>query len=47
MNPIEIEEAVSQLADQPFDIEEFSFLFLRAFGNKETTLKRLRDGATN
>jgi hypothetical protein len=47
MNPIEIEEAVSSLAQQPFDADEFPFLFLQAFGNKETTLKRLRAGVTN
>ncbi|WP_218005645.1 class I SAM-dependent DNA methyltransferase [Neobacillus fumarioli] len=47
MNPVEIEAAVSELADQPFDKEEFPFAFLRAFGNKETTIKRLRSGETN
>ncbi|WP_340015110.1 DNA methyltransferase [Paenibacillus sp. FSL K6-1318] len=47
MNPVEIEEAVSDLAIQPFDEEEFPFTFLRAFGNKETTIKRLRSGETN
>jgi hypothetical protein len=33
------------LAEQPFDPKEFPFAFLEAFGNKETTLKRLRKGA--
>jgi hypothetical protein len=47
MNAVEIETAVSELALQPFDGEEFPFSFLRAFGNKETTIKRLRSGATN
>ncbi|MEC9362936.1 class I SAM-dependent DNA methyltransferase [Sinimarinibacterium flocculans] len=47
MNAVEIEEAVSTLADQPFDPAEFPFAFLRAFGNKETTIKRLRSGASN
>lgn len=47
MSPVEIEKAISDLADQPFDIGEFPFLFLSAFGNKETTLKRLRLGNTN
>ena len=42
MNAIEIEEAVSNLAEAPFDAVEFPFAFLEAFGNKETTLKRLR-----
>jgi hypothetical protein len=47
MNAVEIEAAVSALASQPFDREEFPFAFLEAFGNKETTLKRLRKGDTN
>jgi len=47
MNAVEIEEAVSALADQPFDAAEFPFAFLQAFGNKETTLKRLRKGESN
>ncbi|NJO11899.1 MAG: hypothetical protein HC873_22310 [Leptolyngbyaceae cyanobacterium SL_1_1] len=34
MNAVEIEEAVSQLAEAPFDPEEFPFAFLEAFGNK-------------
>jgi hypothetical protein len=42
MNAVEIEEAVSQLAAAPFDAAEFPFAFLTAFGNKETTVKRLR-----
>ncbi len=42
MNAVEIEEAVSELAGQPFDRAEFAFQFLRAFGNKETTIRRLR-----
>src|SRR5690349_10978326 len=47
MNAVEIEEAISQLAEQPFDAFEFPFAFLQAFGNKETTLKRLRKGESN
>lgn len=47
MNPVEIEEAVSALALEPFDPAEFAFSFLRAFGNPETTIKRLRTGSTN
>lgn len=42
MNAVEIEEAVSRLAEQPFDPEVFPYDFLEAFGNKETTIKRLR-----
>lgn len=47
MNPVEIEAAVSELADQPFDKEEFPYAFLRAFGNKETTIRRLRSRESN
>ncbi|MBK7908309.1 MAG: class I SAM-dependent DNA methyltransferase, partial [Gemmatimonadetes bacterium] len=47
MNAVEIEEALSDLALQPFDSQEFPFAFLSAFGNKETTLRRLRQGDTN
>ena len=47
MNAVEIEEAVSKLADAPFDADEFPFAFLEAFGNKEATVKRLRSGNTN
>src|SRR5437762_742639 len=47
MNAVEIEEAVSRLAEQPFDSNAFPFAFLEAFGNKETTIKRLRSGNTN
>ncbi|NQV64144.1 MAG: class I SAM-dependent DNA methyltransferase, partial [SAR86 cluster bacterium] len=47
MNAVEIEEAISDLALQPFDAAEFPFLFLAAFGNKETALKRLRAGNNN
>ena len=42
MNPVEIEEAVSALASEPFDRAEFPFQFLAAFGNKATTINRLR-----
>ena len=47
MNAVEIEEAISALAEQPFDGSEFPFAFLQAFGNKEATIKRLRAGASN
>jgi hypothetical protein len=47
MNAVEIEEAVSALAERPFDAAEFPFAFLEAFGNKVTTIKRLRAGASN
>src|SRR5580692_5393710 len=47
MNAVEIEEAISALAERPFDVGEFPFAFLRAFGNKDTTIKRLRKGESN
>jgi hypothetical protein len=47
MNAVEIEEAVSKLAAQPFEPENFPFAFLEAFGNKDTTIKRLRASSTN
>ena len=46
MNAVEIEEAVSHLAEAPFDAEEFPFAFLLAFGNKETTIKLKCPGFT-
>ena len=47
MNAVEIEEAISELAKQPFDAAEFPYAFLQAFGNRATTIKRLRTGASN
>ena len=38
---------MSDLALQPFDPAEFPYAFLEAFGNKATTLKRLRSGTSN
>lgn len=47
MNAVEIEEAISELAEQPFDAAEFPYAFLESFGNKKTTIKKLRSGASN
>jgi hypothetical protein len=47
MNAVEIEAAISELALQPFDAEEFPYALLAAFGNKDTTLKRLRSSNSN
>ncbi len=47
MNAVEIEAAISELADQPFDAEGFPYAFLEAFGNKATTIKRLKSGSSN
>ncbi|MCE7044609.1 type IIL restriction-modification enzyme MmeI [Dyadobacter sp. CY312] len=41
MNAVEIEEAISSLAEQPFEAAEFPYAFLEAFGNKETTISVL------
>ena len=47
MNAVEIEEAISLLAEQPFDPADFPYAFLEAFGNKPTTIKQLKKGAAN
>ena len=47
MNAVEIEQAITDLAEQPFDAAEFPFTFLEAFGNKATTIKKLRTDASN
>ena len=47
MNAIEIEQAISDLAEQPFDLVDFPYAFLEAFGNKATTIKRLKTGESN
>lgn len=47
MNAVEILEAVSELAEQPFDPEELLVQFVAAFGNRHTTLKRRRTGVSN
>lgn len=50
MNAVEIEEAITNLSEQEFDSANFAYAFLEAFGNKETTIKRLRiekKGSTN
>jgi hypothetical protein len=47
LNAVEIEEAISRLAEQPFDAAEFPYAFLEAFGNKTTTINRLRKRDSN
>ena len=47
MNAVEIEEAVSALTEEAFDAAEFPFSFLEAFGNRPTTINRLRSGNSN
>jgi hypothetical protein len=47
LNAVEIEQAITNLAEEPFEPATFPYAFLEAFGNKETTIKRLRAGASN
>ena len=43
MNAVEIEQAITDLAEQPFD-PRVPLCLPEAFGNKATTIKRLRAG---
>ena len=47
MNAVEIEEAITSLFNKSFNSSEFPFEFLTAFGNKATTIKKLRSGSSN
>src|SRR5687767_7618214 len=47
MNAVEIEEAVSALMAAAFNRGEFPYQFLAAFGFKQTTLRKLKTGASN
>ncbi len=47
MNAVEIEEAVSNLAEAPFDAAEFPYAFLQAFGLNDTGIRKLKNGDTN
>ena len=47
MNPVEIEQALSDFIEEPFDPIEFPFRFLACFGRKPNELKSLRSGTTN
>jgi len=47
VNAVEIEEAISALAEQPFDQAGFPFAFLDAFGNKKATIDKLKKGDAN
>jgi hypothetical protein len=40
MNTVKIEEAVYEIALQPFEAKEFPFSFLEAFGNKSFRIQR-------
>jgi hypothetical protein len=47
VNAVEIEEAISALAAEPFDRDSFPYQFLEAFGNKSTTINKLKSGTSN
>lgn len=47
MTAVEILEAITELSQQPFEPAEFPYTFLAAFGNKETTLAKLKKGVSN
>ncbi len=47
LNAVEIEQAISALVEQEFVPDEFPYVFLEAFGNKTTTIARLRKGDSN
>lgn len=47
MTAVEILEAITELSQQPFEPAEFPYAFLAAFGNKETTLAKLKKGVSN
>jgi len=47
LNAVEIEQAIFELAAEPFDANEFPYKFLIAFGNPDTTIRRLRAGNNN
>ncbi len=44
MNAVEIEQTITDLAEQPFDPAEFPISFLEADDNRATTPKRLSTG---
>ncbi|SFF14918.1 DNA methyltransferase [Nitrosomonas sp. Nm166] len=47
MNAVEIEEAISKLAEHPFDPAGFPYAFLESFGNNATRIKLLKSGTKN
>ena len=47
MDAVEIEEAVSEFEKIPFNADEFPYKFLSAYGNKNTTIKKIREGSAN
>lgn len=47
MNAVEIEQAISDLADQSYDGSEFPYAFLECFDNSAARSKKLRKGTSN
>ena len=47
MNPVEIEQSLSEFFEKPFNAETFPFEFLACFGRNQNELKSLRSGNTN
>ncbi|MDB2376074.1 lactate dehydrogenase [Gammaproteobacteria bacterium] len=47
MNPVEIEQALSDFCETAFDPIEFPYAFLACFGRKPNELRSLRSGSTN
>ena len=47
MNEVEVEAALSDLAEAALNAAEFPYQFLAAFGNKEVALRKLRTGHSN
>ncbi len=47
MNAVEIEEAISKLAEAPFNAETFAFDFLQAFGLNDAGIRKFRIGDAN
>jgi hypothetical protein len=47
MNAVEIEEAVSKLAEAPFNATTFPYDFLQAFGLNDAGIRKLKNGDTN
>jgi hypothetical protein len=47
MNAVEIEEAVSKLAEAPFNAQTFPYDFLQAFGLNDAGIRKLKSGDTN
>ncbi|MEL7128583.1 MAG: DNA methyltransferase [Pseudomonadota bacterium] len=47
MNAVEIEQAISDLADRNYDAAEFPYAFLECFDNSAARSKKLRKGTSN